>query len=143
MAMSAADWARRMSELRDVKPRTLKQWFGARGPDAEQLARYNAQMKDWQSLYRYATKMHKATLAREQGQSDRWTPAQKRRIRRAASVPGYTERAIGAWVVILVSPNGERSIFQDRFKTETQAEKFAQRMANATGCDMELDRLME
>ena len=63
--MSAADWAEAMSELQRSRPRPLAKAFGTNGPNEMQLKNWTAQSKDWNSRYRYASKMQKAALIRD------------------------------------------------------------------------------
>ena len=62
---SASDWVQIMSDLRDVKPRPLAKMFGTRGPTPEQLEAYTAKVREWNARYRYASKMQKAALVRD------------------------------------------------------------------------------
>lgn len=62
---SAAEWATEMAELRKIKPRTLSQLYGAKGPTPEQAAAWSDKMHDWNSRYRKASAEQKKALARD------------------------------------------------------------------------------
>lgn len=60
--LSASQWANEMARLRDIKPRPLHKLYGSRGPTPEQKAKWDADMREWNRLYRHASKMQKIAL---------------------------------------------------------------------------------
>jgi hypothetical protein len=61
---SASDWAGEMARLRDLRPRPLHKRYG-RNPTPEQIERHRGEEREWSKLYRHATKMQKAQLAKD------------------------------------------------------------------------------
>ncbi len=66
----ATQHSRRMSELRESKPRPIAKLYGKKGPTAKQAADHKQAMKAWNRAYRTASKSHKAYLE-DQGSHQR------------------------------------------------------------------------
>ena len=60
---TAAEWANNMAGLRASKPRPLARLYGTCGPTPEQAEAHARAMKEWNRVYRRATKNQKAALA--------------------------------------------------------------------------------
>jgi hypothetical protein len=58
---SASDWALEMVRLREFKPRPLHKRYG-KNPTPEQVAFHKEEERNWNRLYRYASKMQKKML---------------------------------------------------------------------------------
>ena len=63
-APTATDWSREMSRLRESKPRPLHKRYGPH-PTDEQNSAHRAEEREWNRLYRKASKEQKRTLADE------------------------------------------------------------------------------
>ncbi len=61
---SASDWARRMSELRAVRPRPIERLYG-KNPTSEQRAQHALAERTWNAEYRRASKSQKIALEQD------------------------------------------------------------------------------
>jgi hypothetical protein len=64
---TAADYARHLARLRDVKPRSLAKLYGSNGPTGDQENAHEDQMRNWSRRYRLVSKLYKAALAAQSG----------------------------------------------------------------------------
>ena len=94
--MSASQWANEMARLRDIKPRPLHKLYGSRGPTPEQKAKWDADMREWNRLFRHASKMQKIALkedneafyARQRGEQNM---AKRRPTKRRKNIAGFID----------------------------------------------------
>ena len=80
-----SETSRRLTELRDTKPRPINKYFGTSGGTTEQRANHEAKIRQWNNDYRKAQKAHKEAVEKSNAWIAEQAVGMKRKLRGSES----------------------------------------------------------